>query len=61
MYTYFVCPIYIIAVGEKRSKVALTTASCVVMIVMVCCPSIEWNQPGRAEWEMVTANFSKDL
>ena len=59
--TYFVCPVYIITVGEKRSKVALTAPSCVVMIVMVFGASIEGNQLGRAEWEVVAANFNKQL
>jgi flavin reductase (DIM6/NTAB) family NADH-FMN oxidoreductase RutF len=39
--TYFVCPVYIITVGENGSEVALALSSNVVMIVMVFCPSIE--------------------
>jgi hypothetical protein len=52
--TYFVCPIYIIQVSEKRSVVVLASFYS-VMVVMVFSTSIERDELCGVEREVVTA------
>lgn len=53
--TYFVSPVYIIAVCPKGTKVAHAVLSRVVMIVMELCSYIEGDQLHWAVGEVVTA------